>query len=323
MPRRLRSPLPAPRVKDRILVVHDRRESLCGLTKAQGLFSEFFAVLGALRYAERHGAAGVRVWFASDLYRDDRLGPNWWAYFFADLMRLDGKSTPAPETNCNGWHRFGPHAWNESWTSQIIPRNSNLRPYPLDSADELREVARLTQRHIRMHAPITAKVDAFINAHVPPGVFLIGLHFRGTDKVLAYPYRSPSFAEYQGQVDRVLTEFRPADYRVFIATDQTEFAEWGRATYGDRLLLQEDAPRLARSDVAGRSQGTHKHRQIPSHLKGIAAVLECLLLARCDYLIKNRSSLSDIALAFNPRLPWTFILDDGQISHGAPLSPPP
>lgn len=304
-------------MRGRMLVVYHRRDSLWGLTKVQGLFSEFFAVLGALRYAERHGAAGVRVWFDSEVYRDERRGPNWWAHFFSDAMPFVAGAEGAPEVHCRGWHRYGPCAWNESWTSQIIPGNTNLRPYPLDSAADLAEAARLTGRHIRVHAAVQTEVGDFRAAHLMPGEFVIGLHFRGTDKVLAYPYRSPSFTAYADQVERVLAAYRPARHRIFVATDQTEFAEWARATFGDRMFLQESAPRISLADTLGRRHGTHKHPQIPSHLKGPAAVQKCLLLSRCDYLIKNRSSLSDAALAFNPRLPWTFILDDGEVYHGA------
>lgn len=318
---RLRCPLPAPRVRGRTLVVYNRRDSLWGLTKVQGLFSEFYAVLGALRYAEQHDAAAVRVRFDSPLYLDPVRGPNWWAYFFAEEMPLRAAAATAHAVHARGWQRFGPHAWNDSWTSEIIPRNSSRQPYPLDSAAELHEAARLTRRYIRVHPEWQARADAFMTARCEPGDFVIGLHFRGTDKALAYPYRSPAFATYEREVDRILAERRPARHRIFVATDQAEFADWARERYGGRMFLQEDAPRLPAGDALGRLGGTHKHPAIPAGLKGDAAVLKCLLLARCHHLVKNRSSLSDAALAFNPRLPWTFILSDEEVTRHPPVWP--
>lgn len=318
---RLRSPLLEPRVRDRLLVIQHRRDTLGGwLSKQQGLFSEFFAVLGALRYAEQHHAAGVRVEFTSALYRDPARDANWWSYFFDPLMWLDSPRPDARETRCTGWTRFGPHAWNDSWTSQIIPGNTARQPYPIDSPQEFREVARLTARHIRPRAALLARRDALWAANTAADDFVVGLHYRGTDKINCYPYRAPDYEIYARQLERVLAHHQPRAWRVCVATDETEFAAWAVARYGDRVFLQSETPRLSAQDPAARRDGTHKNLALPGLLKGESAVLDCLLLSRCHHLIKNRSSLSDISLAFNAALPWTFILDDRSVYDRPPSS---
>lgn len=314
---RRRSPLPEPRVRNRLLVIRHRSDTLWGwLSKQQGLFSEFFAVLGALRYAEQHHAAGVRVEFTSRLYRDPARDANWWGYFFEPLMWLGEPAPGVRETRCNGWHRFGPHAWNESWTALSIPGNTALRPYPIDAEAEVREVTRLTARHIRVRPEWTDRADAFLSEHAQPSDFLIGVHYRGTDKVNVFPYRSPDYRVYAEQIDRVLARHRPQSWRLFVATDETEFADWAAARYGDRVISLADAPRLSARDPGGRKNGTHKDLSLSGAVKGGTAVLDCLLLSRCHHLVKNRSSLSDISLAFNAALPWTFILDDSLVYEG-------
>ncbi|MCC6414296.1 MAG: hypothetical protein IT582_00075 [Opitutaceae bacterium] len=314
---RWRSPLPTPRVRGRLLVITHRRDTLGGwLSKQQGLFSEFFAVLGALRYAERNGAAGVQVEFSSALYRDPRRAANWWSYFFAPLMWLGPPQPDAPVIRANGWTRFGPHAWNDSWTSQIIPGNTNRQPYPIDSAADLREAARLTARHIRLRPELLARLETLWAAQIAPGDFVVGLHYRGTDKINAYPYRAPDYRLFAEQLDRVIAKHQPKTWRLFVATDETEFIDWALGRYGDRVFFQSAAPRLSSADKTARRTGTHKNLALPAYLKGETAVLDCLLLSRCHHLIKNRSSLSDISLAFNAVLPWTFILDDGLIYEG-------
>lgn len=321
-PFRLRSPLPEPRVRDRLLIVQHRSDTLWGwLSKQQGLFSEFFAVLGALRYAEQTQAAGVKVEFTSALYRDPARGRNWWDYFFESTMWLDAPRPDARTVRCDGWTRYGPHAWNDSWTSLIIPRNTALQPYPIDSESELREVARLTGRHIRVRPELLTRVDAFLSAHTQADDFIIGLHFRGTDKVNVFPYRSPDYRIYANQVDHVLARHQPKSWRIFVATDEREFADWAVARYGDRVFLRDDTPRLSATDPEGRKNGTHKNLALPGFLKGETAVLDCLLLSRCHHLVKNRSSLSDISLAFNPTLPWTFILDDDLVYENGITQP--
>jgi hypothetical protein len=317
----LRSPLPAPRVRDRLLVITHRRDTLWGwLSKQQGLFSEFFAVLGALHYAESHRAAGVKVEFTSALYRDSSREANWWSYFFEPLMWMGPARPEAPLLRANGWTRFGPHAWNDSWTTQIIPGNSARQPYPIDSPEEFSEVARLTARYIRPRAELMARTAELWHAQTKPGDFVLGMHYRGTDKINCYPYRSPDYEIYATQLERVLARYQPSSWRLFVATDELEFADWAIARYGDRVFLQTDSPRLSANDPIARRLGTHKNLALPGYRKGEAAVLDCLLLSRCQHLIKNRSSLSDISLAFNPGLPWTFILDEGSVYDSQPAS---
>lgn len=52
------------------------------------MFADFLAVIGALIYAERHNAAGVRVVFTTPFYVDENRGSNYWAYFFEPLMLM-------------------------------------------------------------------------------------------------------------------------------------------------------------------------------------------------------------------------------------------
>ena len=73
----LRARLPEPDVRGKTMVLHSRRTfpkvTRNGLrSDFHGLFSEFHSVLGALVYAETHGAAGVRVDFRSPLYHGAR-----------------------------------------------------------------------------------------------------------------------------------------------------------------------------------------------------------------------------------------------------------
>jgi hypothetical protein len=124
---RLRSPLPLPRVRGKRLVVYNRVDSW-GLTFAQGYFSEFHAVLGAVRYAEQHAAREVLVKFDNGYYLDAAQGPNWWAYFFEELIPVNPAAGTAGEVHCRGWHRYGPHFFNDSWVDLATPPTARRRP---------------------------------------------------------------------------------------------------------------------------------------------------------------------------------------------------
>src|SRR5438067_1852782 len=100
--------LPDPQVKGRAMVLY-ARQGLRPTSAWAGMFSEFHSVLGALVYAERHGAAGVRVDFRSAIYVDPARGPNWWTYFF-DRAVMPISDASAGELHMNGsLAKYGRH----------------------------------------------------------------------------------------------------------------------------------------------------------------------------------------------------------------------
>jgi hypothetical protein len=302
--------LPRPRVRGRRLVVYNRVDSF-GLTLAQGFFSEFHAVLGATKYAETHGACDVLVRFDSGPYLDPAHGPNWWAYFFEELIPIRPGGPSPQEVRCRGWHRYGPHFWNDSWVDLATPTNSPEKPYPLGAAESLRECRRLAKDHIRARAAIVEATDAYLREHTEGVDFLLGVHFRGTDKSVAYPSQAPSFSAYDQQIERILRHYAPRRPMVFMASDQLECIEWATRRYGSMVFVLQDAPL---STAYNPSMPVHKDRRFSPYARAKAAVMTCLLLARCQHLLKNRSSLSDCALELNERLPWTMLLGS-QVAH--------
>ncbi|MBK5254692.1 MAG: hypothetical protein JJE39_01525 [Vicinamibacteria bacterium] len=302
--------LPLPRVRDRRLVVYSRVDSPFGgrLAQAQGLFSEFHAVLGALKFAEAQEASEVLVRFNNAYYLDAARGPNWWAYFFSKLMPLKEGRDPVEEVHCRGWHCYGPHFFNESWTALAVPTNSVRQPYPLGAAESLRECRRLTRRHIRVQPWMVDQVDEHLREYTTGADFVLGVHFRGTDKSTHFPTQRPSFEGYGRQIERLLQHHAPHRPKIFVATDQAEFLEWATRRYGSRICSLANSPM---ADASTRSRGgVHHDPRFSPFEKGRTAVLTCLLLSRCAHLLKNRSSLSDCALEFNESLPWTMLLGD-------------
>jgi hypothetical protein len=315
---RLRSPLPLPRVRGQRLVVYNRVDSF-GLTFAQGYFSEFHAVLGAVRYAEQHGAREVLVQFDTGYYLDAGQGPNWWAYFFEELIPVNPEPGKAGEVHCRGWHRYGPHFFNDSWVDLATPTNSAQTPYPVGAAESLRECRRLAKRYIRIKPAIVEAVDGYLKEHAQGADFVLGVHFRGTDKTTDHPAQRPSFDAYERQIERILGHYAPQRPRLFVASDQLECVEWAARRYASQAFFLAGAP-VSSADKP--SLAVHKDPRFSPYVKARAAVMKCLLLARCDHLLKNRSGLSDCSLELNERLPWTMLLGE-RVAHcdllGAPV----
>jgi hypothetical protein len=90
---------------------------------------------------------------------------------------------------------------------------------------------------------------------------------------------------------------------------------WLERRYPGRVRVWAESPRLSRDDAAATEGGTHKSGRFGAYQKGESAVVDCLLLARSQHLVKNRSGLSQISLMFNPALidNWTFVFTDDMV----------
>ncbi len=74
---------------------------------------------------------------------------------------------------------------------------------------------------------------------------------------------------------------------------------------GSRVVAAPEAPRVGPDDAPIHFNQT---LAVSGYVKGESALVDCLLLARSDYLVKGRSNLSDASLLVNARLPFSFCI---------------
>jgi hypothetical protein len=172
---------------------------------------------------------------------------------------------------------------------------------------------RLLTAHVQVRPEIAAEAARLVSERFEPGAYLVGVHYRGTDATHTWTgavthYRT-SPVPYQAYAEEVRQVLRAADHRaaqVFVATDELEFLEFMRREFGARVVWLDNAPRAPSG-----GQAIHLDRTLPvsNYQKGRSAIVDCLVLAATSYLVKGRSNLSDASLAFNPRLPYSFLPD--------------
>lgn len=301
----LRDRLPEPDVRDRTMVLY-ARQGFRALSAWAGMFSEFHSVLGALAYAETHGAAGVRVDFRSGLYVDPARGPNWWTYFFTRAEMPVRAAPSAGELHLNGViAKFGRHGGFCDLVNGATPYL-----YPMTFGVDRRTLHRLLATHVELRPELREEVDRAMAAAFEPGAYVVGVHYRGTDSIRSLAAgladhrtsRIP-YTAYADEARCALEAASPRRYQVLVATDEIECLAFMRREFGDRVIAVEDVPRV-------RAGGTAIHfdrtSQASNYHKGKSGLVDCLLLAAASYLVKGRSNLSDASLAFNPRLPYSF-----------------
>ena len=124
---------------------------------------------------------------------------------------------------------------------------------------------------------------------------VLGLHYRGKDKHIEAP--AVAWPDMVAAVEETLATSGPYDL-IYVASDEPKFVDYVRKALPDIKIvshpdLEIDDDPLPRHD---RAVGD-------PYRKGFEALVNCLLLARTDYLVKTCSALSGWSAIMNPDLP--------------------
>jgi hypothetical protein len=240
-----------------------------------GLFSQFATVLGLLEHVERwrDRYAGLRVDFAEQgLYYDPPAGPNWWNYYFEPLAlgsAAEGRPRVLSDDELFYFARR---------VERTMPRERGFA---------------LIDRYIRPRRDLRDKVDAYVRANFD-GAFVVGIHYRGTDKFEDAP-RVP-YGHVHAAVLAAIAVARRDRFRLFVATDEQAFRDYVMNLFPGKVhCLEMYRSADGRPIDVTNDDGNYK--------KGQNAVLDCLLLSRCDYLVRTASNLSLCSTLFNPGIP--------------------
>jgi hypothetical protein len=125
----------------------------------------------------------------------------------------------------------------------------------------------------------------------PPLDGALGLHYRGTDK-----HNTSIETNYVSEQDflDLTADFiarHPEIKTVFLATDEYSFVQKIRGLY-PALRIINSGEVTHHKDVAGQER----------FAKGEHALLDCVLLSRCRYLLKCQSALSAFTKILNPNI---------------------
>ena len=304
-----------------------------------GLFVYVTFVLNHLALLERWGVARdacVHVHFGPkalgkrdapvvpNMYHDPAVGDNVWDYFFEPLVH-PSRDCPdpavAPAVALDNDSLLMLH--------EDVPESVFAYPHGVHAAKREDPVAdeawyranrdlasRLLRERVRVKAKVRCAVEAWWRREILGGreggeteggkgskggdetvPKVLGVHLRGTDKRDAVGGRVVEPKEHFPLIDDFL-ERHGSTSLVFVATDDARFLDKMRRRYGDRMRHYEQALRSKRNafkDPALASRG---------YEKGESALIDALLLSRCDALLKPSSAVSEFAVYFSNGRLW-------------------
>ncbi|MDX1642960.1 MAG: hypothetical protein R3244_01240 [Thermoanaerobaculia bacterium] len=165
-----------------------------------------------------------------------------------------------------------------------------------------RRAARVIRAFVRPRAYLRAKAEEFGRRYLD-GRPVIGVHIRGTDVVARFRGGVVELDRFGAGISKELR--RRPDAAILVATDDAASLAWARSEFGDRVLGYATVMHTEGTAAGSGPTGAHMPGYIAEDpavaaLNGEEAVVEYLLLRRCDALIHNGASLARTVLLAEP-----------------------
>jgi Nodulation protein Z (NodZ) len=243
-----------------------------------GMFAQLTWCLYIFAYCDERRLI-PHVILTSPNYVNPGVGPDWFQYFFEQYQGAFVRENVVTTVRTRTPHDLG--LPTRCFADMTIER-----------------AARLARQYLIVRPEITAAVHAFAAAHFTGRV--LGVHYRGTDKEKSEAPRVP-YDEVSRAV-RAHLECAPDVGCLFVASDEAAFL--------DHIRRERVGVPICCCDDLRSSSAMAIHRPTfpgDPYRKGREALVNALLLARCDHLIRTTSTLSAWASIFNPGLPVTLL----------------
>jgi len=214
-------------------------------------------------------------------------------------------------------NKVGEFICENIWVSRHFGDDPSLRgkclpiPYQLNDPDyEIRDKAsKIIHKYIHPRSYIIRKVKDF-HARYMENDFVIGVHIRGTDSISINEKRnfrknSLDLAYYYKYINNALIANPEA--KIFVATDEENSLKYIKDKFGNKVISY-DSIRHSKGETAGKGPlgkimpaYITKNRDIAAR-NGEEAIIEYLLLTKCNILIHNGASLARTVLLSCPKL---------------------
>lgn len=233
-----------------------------------GMFSQFHMVLALCQYYEDGIIQGGHVDLKKNgFYYDVQKGENWWEYYFEPLCF--GKSE---EANINIFN--------------------NIKSDHIEYCNTRCDNFNLIQKYIRLKPHILQKAESFFDSNFN-NYHVIGVHYRGTDKDSEAP--RVSYEATGVVIQEYIQSLKNENWKIFIATDEIDFLNYLTMLFPEKVCFNAQAFR-SKSKLP-------IHSSYPNPYQGgEEAIIDCLLLSKCNILIRTSSNLSAVSSYFNPEL---------------------
>ncbi len=234
-----------------------------------GFFAAFFSVLGFIDDCEKSSLDGYCVDFQDQgSYYEPSMGKNWWSYYFEPLCTM-----PATVTS----DRVVQEDQKMHFSFNILFRNRA-------------EVNEIISKYIKIQPEIWDEVENCTNKLFQSAP-VIGVNYLRQEKL--YSSYTVNYSQFFVAIERLLKTPEFENGKIFVSTDEEDFLNKCVERYGDKVVYR-NIPRHQSDTLLKYTTMT------PNYDRGFDELVECLMLSRCEALIRTNTHLSVAASFFNP-----------------------
>ena len=281
---------------------------------AAGFFAEFGKVVSSLIYYERDGINSFKVLWTHPFFpfKNDPKSNGWDSYF--EPIVTDNTADVHDSTHTVGnaqTHELHDQVCVAHWV-----RYDDYLPYRLFAHEKIK-------KHIRIKPHILKEVESFYDKHMKDNV-CIGVHVRhGKSHVQEAPGGHPGHHVYAGEINRLLSKHKNDNVKIYFASDSHAVVNYFKSVYGDKLVYLDTYRAQGSEDPGLMYEGANYwmshpeefHKKKPGYRGGLGVLMDCLLLAKCDYFIHITSNVATYVCFFNPYIKSIFLPRSIKFKH--------
>ncbi len=274
-----------------------------------GLFAEIHKVISCLIHYEKQLVSVSVDWTNEFFPYKKTANENGWDLYFEPIKAPVSRSTAKdPEAICVDSTSVHHELHDQCCTAPWIAYDQHL-PYRKFVHEKL-------MRYLHLKPDITEKCESYYQTSMK-GYRCIGVHARiaRAHAWLVPGHRLPGFEDYFKEIDKILKKNPDIPTKIFVASDSHMGIEKFKARYGD-MVIYIDAHRSQEEQdpctmyTNGKFLKEHKdiwHKTKQGYFGGMTALLDCLLLSKCEYLIFTTSNLAFFASYYNPLIKGIYL----------------
>lgn len=284
-----------------------------------GFWADMEHVLGQLLVAELTGRIPYVHWGMNSLYCDS-FGANAFELYYEQVSGLTLREILRPE------YTFYPPIWNfknalvedvdktaknfrnlgdmMNSDADVLVSDTHCFPRPIleyipkehwafgmTPVQIYRVIAR---KYLRLKNDIQKEIDDFYEKNIEDKGPILGVHVRGTDKVIEVANLPALNRRYNAEISRFIHDFKIK--KIFLLTDSKQILDDYEKKYRDMIITTNCNRSEAESQAVQVENYTDRRR------KGIEVLVDTYLAAKCDYFIGN--GYSNVSFAVNRLKDW-------------------
>jgi hypothetical protein len=238
------------------------------ITQSIGMFATLSYCVLLAKACEEKGIEPY-IMVSSPFYVSPARGSDWFSYFFGHKRLQLSAADIAALRRENKIVLVQSRAHINLYARGAITREIS------NDVLQFSEATRLFDKYFFIKTEVLDHIQQFVESQFNSEGQL-GIHFRGTDH-----YHEYEFVDYV-VVTGAASEYFPQFRSIFVATDEQKFVAYARAQMPDKNIIT-----FSQSDPS-----PHIEDLGDNYGKGFHALADCLLLSRCQALVKTPSALS-------------------------------